>query len=100
MAWMNREASSVWQKSTTTSAPLRRSTSTLDERSSWKLAKLVEASTFRPRRVAEVLNCCIPEAPNVSSELTVAKRSTPSRCSTTSARAKLCHASDGGVRAR
>ena len=44
-AWMKRLASVVWQKRTTTSAPLLRSTSTFDEKSAWPLEKLVEART-------------------------------------------------------
>lgn len=51
MTRMKRGASVVWQKSTTTSAPLRCTTSTLDEKSSLKLTKLVEASTFRDHDV-------------------------------------------------
>ena len=45
VAWMKRLASVVWQKRTTTSAPLLRSTSTFDEKSAWPLEKLVEART-------------------------------------------------------
>ena len=45
VAWMKRLASVVWQKRTTTSTPLLRSTSTFDEKSAWPLEKLVEART-------------------------------------------------------
>ena len=64
VAWMKRLASAAWQKSTTTSAPLRRSTSTFDEKSAWPLTKLVDASTWRRRLFASNKNSCMPDPPD------------------------------------
>ena len=63
MAWMKRAASGPWQNSTTTIAPLRRSTSMLDEKSTSSLTKLVEASTLIPVAAAAVVKSCMPEDP-------------------------------------